>query len=146
MGFSSLVALACAVWLLSCGASVLALYWSIKAGSQRRRAAVIMSCLGLLSGYFGLSLIHVKAWRTVNGHLEWSINSRWFFLAAVVLGAASLALAVWNWRKACSCCTTAPLTTRDAGGSADEPGAPPNGGPAELLGISEVGGGPPSVS
>jgi hypothetical protein len=27
-----------------------------------------------------------------------------------------------------------------------EPGAPPNGGPAESLGSSEAGGGPPSVS
>ena len=123
MTFSTLIALACAVWLSSCGASLLALYWNSGARSQRPLAAFILSCVGLLVGYLGLSRIHLNASKTANGHLEWSINSHWFFLGALVLGAVSLALAVWNWRKASSRRTAAPLITRAYGGSGDEPGA-----------------------
>jgi hypothetical protein len=85
---------------LSCGASLLALYWNLKARSQRLRAAFISSCLALLLGYWGVSRIQLHASKTVNGQVEWSINSRWFFLVAVVLGAASVALTLRNWRKA----------------------------------------------
>lgn len=78
-----------------------------------------MSCVGLLSGYFGLSLIHVKAWHTVNGKLEWSVNSRWFFLAAVVLGAGSVTVAVW--KKAGRRFTTTRTITRAAANSEEKP-------------------------
>ena len=99
MTFNTYVALACVVWLLSCGASLLALYWNIKA-PQRPRAAFILSCAALVFAYGGLSRIQLHASKTVNGHLMWSINSRWFFVGALVLGAASLAWSLWNWTKA----------------------------------------------
>lgn len=84
----------------------------------------MMSCVGLLIGYLGLSLIHLKAWHTVNGQLEWSVNSRWFFLAAVVLGAASVTVAAW--KKASRRCTTTRTITGAAGNSEDEPSVSPN--------------------
>jgi len=99
MTFGILVTIAVAVFLLSCGASVLALYWSIKAGSHRGLGAVISSSIALVIAYVGLSCIQLHASRTVNGQLVWSLNSRWFFVAALVLGAIALALAVWKWRK-----------------------------------------------
>jgi hypothetical protein len=104
MTFGTLIALAAAVWFLSCGASLLALYWNIMAGSQRWRAALISSCVALVIGYLGWSRIQLNASETVNGHLVWSINSKWFFLGAMVLAILSLALAAWNWRKAGSRC------------------------------------------
>jgi protein-S-isoprenylcysteine O-methyltransferase Ste14 len=70
------------------------------AGPQRLRAAFISCGVALLAGYFGLSRIQLNGSKTVNGHVEWSINSRWFFFGALVLAAASLALTLWNWRKA----------------------------------------------
>ena len=99
MTFKILVALASVVWLLSCGASLLALYWNLMAGSQRLRAAFISSCAALLIGYLGMSWIRLNASKTVNGHVEWSVNSHWFFLGALVLAATSVALTLWNWRK-----------------------------------------------
>ena len=99
MTYKILVALASGVWLLSCGASLLALYWNLMAGSQRLRAAFVSSCAALLIGYFGMLWVRLKASKTVNGHVEWSINSYWFFLGALVLAAASVALTLWNWRK-----------------------------------------------
>jgi hypothetical protein len=109
MTFGILIVFASAVLLLSCGASLLALYWNVKSGPQRGRAAFILSCVGLLFGYLGLSYIRLSASKTINGHLEWSVNSRWFFLAALFLAVASLVLSAWNWRKASSSRTAAPL-------------------------------------
>ncbi len=99
MTFRVLIMLACAVWLFSCGAALLALYWNFKAGSRRTRAALISSGVALLSGYWGLSHFQYSASKTVNDHLEWSINSKWFFISALVLGSAALAVTFWNWKK-----------------------------------------------
>jgi len=102
MTLNTLIALALAVWLVSCGASVLALYWNTVARAQRCRAALVSSCLAILTAYLGLSRVQLSASKTVNGHVEWSVNSRWFFTAALILGAASLALTLWNRRQAAS--------------------------------------------
>jgi hypothetical protein len=99
MTFSTLIAVAAVFCLLSCSLSLLAIYWSIRAGSQRGRAALICSGVALLVGYWGLKRIHLSASKTVNGHLVWSLNSHWFFIAALVLGAVSLAFGVYNWRQ-----------------------------------------------
>lgn len=110
MTFSTLVALASGVWLLSCAASLLALYWNLMAGSQRLRPAFISSCAALLIGYWGVSRIQLNASKTVNGHLEWSINSHWCFLGALVLASASLTLTLWNWRKGRRRLAAGPMT------------------------------------
>lgn len=102
MNLGTLIAIASAVWLLSCGASLAALYCNLKAGSQWRRPALIFSGAALLIGYLGFSRIQLHASRMVNGHLQWSVNSRWFFLTALVLGGAALALTLWNARKVIS--------------------------------------------
>ena len=104
MTFSGLIAVALAVWLLSCGASVMAVYWNAMAAVQRLRAAFISSCVALLIASFGLSRIQLNASKTVDGHLVWSINSRWFFIGALVLGGAAFALTLWNWRRARTPC------------------------------------------
>lgn len=100
MTFATLIALAAAVWLLSCAASLLGLYWNLRAGPQRWRAALVCSGMGLLSGYLGLSRIQLSGSKTVNGELVWSLNSRWFFWGALALGAVSLLWALWNWSQA----------------------------------------------
>jgi hypothetical protein len=146
MTFGTLIALALAVWLLSCGASLLALYWNIVAAVQRLRAAFISSCVALLIGYWGVSQIQLNASRTVNGRVAWSFHSRWFFIGALVLGGASLALTLWNWRKASSRLAPGAQAGKACGSFADEPGATPNGGPATPCGSSGVTEGPPSVS
>ena len=146
MTLSMLIVLASAAWLLSCGASVLALYWNMTAGSLRLRAAFISSCIALLVGYWGMGRIQLSASKTVNGQVEWSINSRWFFLGALALGAASLASTLWNWRKARRRPAGGSLPGEACGHFGDEPSAPPKGGLVVPAGISGGTEGPPSVS
>jgi len=98
MTFGILVAIACIVWVLSCALSLLAVYWNT--GAQRLRGAFITSIMGLLIAYAGFSRIQLNASKTVNNVVVWSLNSRWFFIAALVLGAGALGLTAWNWRKA----------------------------------------------
>jgi hypothetical protein len=100
MTFGTPIMLASAVWLLSCGASVVALYWNVAGRARRGRAALVSSCVALLIAYGGLSRIRLSASKTVDGHIEWSVDSRWFFAGALILGAATLALTLWNWRRA----------------------------------------------
>jgi hypothetical protein len=144
MTFGALIALASAFWLLSCAASALAVYWNIAAPAQRLRAAFISSCLALLLGYWGWRRIQLNASKTVNGHVVWSLNSRWFFIGALVLGGASLALTLWNWRKASRRLAPGSQAEEARGHFGEEPGAAPDGGPATQLGNSGVTQGPPS--
>ena len=146
MRFGALIALASAIWLLSCAASVLAVYWNIVAPARRLLAAFISSCLAILIGYWGLRWIQFNASRTVNGHVEWSINSRWFFIGALVLGGASLALTLWNWRKASRHLTPGSPAVESCGRFGDELGAALNGGPAAPPAKSGASGGPASVA
>jgi hypothetical protein len=95
---SILIAGIAALWLLSCGASALALYLGGRA--QRYRAAVVSSCVALLTAYGGLTRARFSASETVNGRVQWSVDSRWFFIAALALAAAALALSLWKWRQA----------------------------------------------
>jgi SAM-dependent methyltransferase len=87
-------------WFLSCAAALLALRWSFVPGRRRFRAALISSCLALTIGYFGISRFRFAASQTTNGRLDWSINSKWFFLSWMLMGAVALILTLWNWRKA----------------------------------------------
>ena len=100
MTFSSLIVLGSAVWLLSCSASLLALYWNVGLQPKRLKGALISSCTAVLIGYFGISRIQLSASKTVNGDVVWSLNSKWFFIGALAAGGIALALTLWNWTKA----------------------------------------------
>jgi hypothetical protein len=97
---NSLIAVIAVAWLFSCGASLLGLLCNIRPGPRRLWVALISSCFAILVAYLGWSRLQFRASRTVNGQVEWSVDSHWFFIGALVLGALSLALTLWNWRKA----------------------------------------------
>ncbi len=100
MTLSLLVAVALGVLLLSCGASVLAIWWSVMPRPGRYKAALVSALLALATGYFGVAHVNLHASRSVNGHVEWSLNSHWFFVAALILGGIALVLTLWKWRQA----------------------------------------------
>jgi hypothetical protein len=114
---------------------------------------------GLASGI--RSLLYLKGLAQPNlakGHVEYSSEMRYRVLSAEMLACAVIfaglfaifqrmdfagavlfqaSTSLGYWRRACSAATLAHTA---------QPGAPPNGGPAERLGNSGVGIGPPSVS
>jgi hypothetical protein len=145
MTLGILLGIVCAVWLMSCGASLLSIYWNLKAGFERRWPARISCGVALLLAYLGLRRIQFHASRTVNGHVEWSFNSKWFFLGALVLAVISLALTLWSWRKAGSPAGTGPLKGGAAGNFGKEPEALPVSGSATPPGGLRLTDGPPSA-
>ena|SRR5437899_410543 len=109
MTFRGLIALACAVWMLSCSASLIAMYMCMRAASKRWWAAILSCGVALATAYCGLTRIQLHASKTVNDHVVWSLDSRWFFIAALVLAFTSLALTLWNRGKAGSSDPTVPI-------------------------------------
>lgn len=88
------------LWLLSVAAGLLAFRFGISSRAQPLWAALSWCLLALTLSYFGLTRFHATASRSVNGSLQWRIDSRWFFIASLILGAAALTLTLWNRRKA----------------------------------------------
>jgi hypothetical protein len=95
--------------MLSCSASLIAMYLSMRAAAKRWWAAIVSCGVGLTTAYWGLTRMQLHASKTVNDHVVWSFNSRWFFIAALVLAFASLALTLWTRRNAGKSNATAPI-------------------------------------
>jgi hypothetical protein len=93
-GFYILVTIAAGLWLVSliCTGLSIALGWH--AAARRFWASIVLAIATLVIGCMGLRL-HITYSQTVNGH-GWSIDSKWFFVATLILGALALALALWN--------------------------------------------------
>ncbi len=87
------------MWLVSCGAAAVALRVCFAQGLFRFQRAFVASIVALAVALYGLLNVHVAASRTVNGQLIWSINSKWFFLAALGLAAFSLGTTFWRRTK-----------------------------------------------
>src|ERR1700733_1463448 len=99
MSFYILIGAAAVLWLFSLAAAIFGLRWTLIPGARRTGVALIASCLAVASAYFGLSRFHFAASKTVNNQLVWSFNSKWFFLASLILGVVPLGLALWHLKK-----------------------------------------------
>jgi cbb3-type cytochrome oxidase subunit 3 len=89
------IAVAAAIWLLSLAACSLAIWWSFVRPARRFWAAVALSAFALVVGFWGVTNVHITYTRTVNAS-RWSIDFKWLFLVPLLLGAGSLALALWG--------------------------------------------------
>ena len=99
MNLDFLIDLIAALWLISIAACVMAWRWSFLGRANRFWASVVLSASALIVGYLGLTRFRVSGSKTVNGRVIWSFNSRWFFIATLILAAATLAYTVWKHRK-----------------------------------------------
>ena len=93
-----LFAVAAVLWLFSLVACAVALLCCCFPGRRRFWIAIVLSGLAILIGFLGTTRFHVTYNRTVNDS-HWSIDSRWFFIVPLVLGAIALALAIWRRSK-----------------------------------------------
>lgn len=97
MTFQLLIAIVAALWLASLAACALAWRWSFTA--KRFIASIILCVAALTMGYYGLTHFHLSGSKTVNGHTQWAFDSRWFFIATLVIGALTLAYTLWKNRR-----------------------------------------------
>jgi hypothetical protein len=95
-----LIEIAAAQWLITIVACVFALYWSCIGNPRRFWLGVILTISAIVSSYLGLTRFHITGSQTVNGQLQWRLDSNWFFTASLVLGVLALALTLWKrWRS-----------------------------------------------
>src|SRR4051812_21057502 len=99
MTFQLLIGIVAALWVSSLIACALAWRWSFAGPANRFVASISLSLAALAIGYLGLTRFHLTASKTVNGETQWSFNSRYFFIATLVLGALTLAYTLWKHRK-----------------------------------------------
>ena len=100
MTFQLLIGIAAALWLASIIACGLAWRWSFSGIAKRFAASIILCIAALAIGYYGLTHFQLSASKTVNGHTQWALDSRWFFITTLVLGALTLAYTLWKNRRA----------------------------------------------
>ena len=100
MNFQNLIGIIVALWLCSILVCGVALWLGLLATPRRFVAAELLSVATLGIGSYGLTYFHVVASKTVNGHTRWSFNSKWFFLATLILGAATLSYTIWKHKTA----------------------------------------------
>jgi hypothetical protein len=89
------IAIATVLWLAGVTACFVTLRWSTSCPVTRFPATLILSAAALAIGYLGFTKFQVTFTRTVNGN-GWSISSKWFFLALILLAAVSLSIACWK--------------------------------------------------
>jgi hypothetical protein len=86
-------------WLFSIVASVVAIRWSFLSVRGRFLPAVILLLSALVIAYLGITRFHFDSTTTVNGHVKWRFDSRWLFIASLVLGVFALVYTIWKKRK-----------------------------------------------
>jgi len=84
------------LWLLSIVVCIIALRWAMFSMPRRFWSAVVLSVVALIGGYVGMTHFRVVASKTVNGQTQWKFDSKWFFVATLILAALTLAVTVWR--------------------------------------------------
>src|SRR5512142_2160223 len=83
-------------WLASMAFAVLAIRWSLFAAHGRILTAGIMSLSALTIGCLGSTHFHLTWTAWANEQLQYHYDTRWFFIAPLVLGVFALACTVWE--------------------------------------------------
>ena len=99
MTFHTLVSIAATLWLASLCGCVLAIRLSWLSVPQRLWTAVILSVTTLALSCLGIARFQVVASKTVNGQLQWRLDSRWFFIMTFLLSAFTLAYTLWKQKN-----------------------------------------------
>jgi hypothetical protein len=86
-------------WLAGIVASVLAIRWSFLSVRGRFWPAVILSLASLAIAYYGITRFNFNSTTTVNGQVKWRFDSRWPFMASLVLGTFALVCTIWKKTK-----------------------------------------------
>jgi hypothetical protein len=101
MTFNLLIGVIVVLWLASIVAGLCAIGWGFLAKRRRFWLAVILAVAALVISYLGLTHFNFAYSQTVNGEVTLSLNSKWFFMSSLLLGALALPCAIWKkWKSA----------------------------------------------
>jgi hypothetical protein len=85
-------------WLLTIAASVWAYVWSFYDRHFWHCIALLaMACIGSI---YGMTHFRISSSRTVNGQVQYSFDSKWFFIVSLVISVLVAAFVLWNKWKA----------------------------------------------
>src|SRR6185503_18949211 len=96
--FYLILAVIAAGWAFSVIASLCAFRWGAWPIPGRLWAAISLAVFALVISYLGLTRFNVSYSKTVNGS-HWGIQSKWFFLVPLLLGALALVLVIRNRKR-----------------------------------------------
>src|SRR6476646_7537405 len=96
--FYILLAAIAGAWLFSLVSGAIAFRWSLRPVPGRFWAVIALALFTLFIGYLGLTRFNVSYSRTTNGS-HWGIQSKWFFILTLILGALSVAFGIWNRKR-----------------------------------------------
>jgi hypothetical protein len=83
-------------WLISMASCVLAIRWSFSAARERIVLGAILSLSALTIACLGSTHFYLT-WETwTNGQLQYHYDTRWLFIAPLVLGSFALVCTVWK--------------------------------------------------
>lgn len=99
MNASLLIGSVITLWLLSLSAAIAAFFLNLRPTRFSWLAPMALSFLALGTSYFGLRFLSFSASQSVNGQVQWSLNSKYFFLTTLALGALSLLQTLWTHRR-----------------------------------------------
>jgi hypothetical protein len=86
-------------WLVTVGACVPAILWTLSSTRRRFWLGLVLSLFALMSSYWGLTCIRISSTVETNGRVRCVFDSRWYFTASVVLAALAFAFVLLRrWR------------------------------------------------
>ena len=87
-------------WLITVGACVPAILWSLYSNRRRFWLGLVFALFAIMSSGWGLTCIRITSTSETNGRVRCDFDSRWYFTASVVLATLAFALVlVKRWRS-----------------------------------------------
>ena len=87
------------LWFFSFVACAVAFRWSWLAAPRRFMPAILLAMVSLIVGYLGMTHFSFAASKTENGHMLWSVNSKWFYITTLIMAGGTLLYTIWKRTK-----------------------------------------------
>ncbi len=86
-------------WLITVGACVPAILWSLSSTGRRFWLGLALSLFAMMSSCWGLMCIRIISTQNTNGRVRCTFDSRWYFTVSVVLATLAFAFVLLKrWR------------------------------------------------
>ncbi len=87
-------------WLITVGACVPAILWSLYSSRRRFWLGLVFALFAIMSSCWGLTCIRIISTQETNGRVRSTFDSRWYFTVSVVLAVLAFAFVLLKrWRS-----------------------------------------------